>query len=830
MAQGNVQLNADDVQAIFLNPFNDLISVLKSLDVDAIDLCKSVFVYEGEDIFIEIDVSGLLSSDVEGLFPLDEKNLKKLSNVIISDKGHVQIVKNKHSSIVTIKKTGSKHEYHLEKLKNVSTIPAAIKIATDISDIIPAHDKDLKHFQNLYTAKELFVLQDNKKFCITSDDMVILDDSRQTFQQSYSLPRFISYHAMKADFRIKEQIDGNNKIHWLHVAYQQNDIEVDVYLKLTLATYSPGTKSKPTLNIKDLTPRGHITASDYDTFCNYLTFFSDFDEVTIYQGKTYGQNKNSIIAYCDSSLFFSAPVSFTIEKPKRFKKDHPELNDNASSSVPYDLKVRKEILIAQHTNGKIIFIRVPPNTTTLPTLKDYLAAEYFFEEFDTISQLPTIFKNIPFGNNPNRQIDAKQRESILSAEYYRLTDENMESILEKEKVPPFAKDEFKKPDKQTFFDDMMALFRRELVGYTYQNHDQFSNAFDDETREIITAIELDADRNEVHARRKDFLAKQNYDPRFPVITQSDINPYRSIVTKVAKKINNPTKFQLYSEQDQLKFCVAKGAAEITHPFEQDSAFDSMFESKHFLEYNANAYRCSIENNNGTNWLITNHLWSQKDILTYEDVVHQKTTNVVTFHSVANGPVVNDIEPLPDIEDRIVDHYENHLDYRFKMLQEICNVLKYKNYYFKDPSKQTAFFDRLKVKMKIAQSTIFADRRIAEMLISLDKEDILDDYKKGRSHKLLRITSAYDDHTKLHLLKHMDDYNRDDIDRFVKESRPQVERVKDQRSKIRGMKIKKERQRIVLTFNQRRGEKKPEFDKKMEKIHKFLSKLNESILD
>jgi hypothetical protein len=827
------QVNADDVQAIFLKYFNDLISVLKSLDVDAIDLCNSVFVYEGNDIFIEIDVSGLLSSDVEGRFPLDDKNLKKLSNVIISDKGHVQIVKNKHSSIVTIKKEGSKHEYHLEKLKNVKAIPATIKNSTNISDSIPAHDKDLKQFQKLYTAKELFVLQSNKSFCITGNNITILDDSCLTFQQNYELPQFISYQAEKADFRIKEQIDGNNTIHWLHATYQQNDIAVDVYLKLTQAAYQATPKSKPTLNIKDLTQRGHITASDYDTFCNYLTFFSDFDDVTIFQGKTYGQNKNSIIVYCDSSSFFSASVNFTITKPKRFKKDYPKLNDNAGSVVPYELKTRREILIAQHTNGKIIFIRVHPNSTVALSLKDYLTVDYFFNEFDVVNQLPKAFQNIPFGNNPKCPIDSKQREAILSSEYYLLTDEDMELILKDEKPQPLSDDGLFKPDKQKFFDKIMALIDREVVGYEYENYEQFLIAFDDETRSLLTAIVLDADSKEIHARRKDFLAKQNYDPRFQIITQSDINPYRSIVTKYAKKINKPTKFQLYSEQNQLKFCIAKGTATITHLFDQDNISDSMVDSKYFLAYNANAYHCSIENHNGSNWLITNHRWSQKDILTYENVgqkVDQEDTDGVSFRSIANGPAVKELEPLPDIENRIIDHYDNHLDYRFKMLQEICNILKYKHYYFKDPSKQTDFFERLRDRMKIAQSTLFADRRIAEMLIALDKEDILNTYKDGRSHKLLRITSAYDDKTKLHLLDKIDDYKRDEIEQFVKESRPKVERKKDQRSKIRGMKIKKERQRIVLSFNQRRGEEKPEFDKKMEKIHKFLSGLDESILD
>ena len=829
MAKSSPKVKADPLQSIDIFDFNNFISVIKSLDVKWVDVNKSLLFYESDNIFVEADLSSIFSIDVTGRFLLEEKNLETLTNVILSDKGPIQVLKDRHGSI-TINKDGSEHEYHLEDISEEKALPDDIRNATTVSDLLTANDNDLKQFQKLYTAKELLVLQDKKQFCITGDETIIFDDACQTFQQSYELPQFISYHAEKADFRIKEQIDGNNTIHWLHVTYQQNDIEINVYLKLTQATYQLKPKSKPTLNLQDLTPLGHITASDYDTFCNFLTFFSDYDEVTIYQGKTYAQNPKKLIAYSDSSSFFSAPVSFTIKKPKRFKKDNPELDDNAGSSVPYELKTRREILIAQHKNGKIIFIRVPPNSTTALSLKDYLAIEYSFKEFDIVNQLP--FQNIPFGNNPGRRINTKQREMIISPEYYLLTDEDMDSI-EKEGPQAFADDGLEKPDKKKFFDDLMALFRREIVGYSYESYDQFSNAFDDETRELLTAIVLDADRKEVHARKKDFLAKQKNDPRFPVITQSNINPYRSFVINKAKKILNPSKFQLYLEQDQLKFCVAKGAVNITYLFEQDNTFDSMCESKHFLSYKANAYQCSVEYLNGSDWLITNHLWSQKDIFTYEDVgkkVDQKDTDVITFHPVANGPATEVIEPLLDIENRILDHYGNYLDYRFKMLQEICNVLKYKHYYFKDPSKQTAFFDRLRDRMNIAQSTIFADRRIAEMLISLDKEDILNTYKDGRSHKLLRITSAYDNKTKLHLLDNIDNYKREEIEQFVKESRPQIERKKDQRSKIRGMKIKKERQRIVLSFNQRRNEKKTEFDKRMEKIHKFLSDLDESILD
>ena len=100
----------------------------------------------------------------------------------------------------------------------------------------------------------------------------------------------------------------------------------------------------------------------------------------------------------------------------------------------------------------------------------------------------------------------------------------------------------------------------------------------------------------------------------------------------------------------------------------------------------------------------------------------------------------------------------------------------------------------------------------------------------KSYKLMKITSAYDDKTKLSLLNDIDDYEREDIDQFVKESRPQVERKRDEKSKIRGMKIKQERQRIVITFNQRRSEKKKEYEKKMEKVYQLLSSLDESILD
>ena len=132
-------------------------------------------------------------------------------------------------------------------------------------------------------------------------------------------------------------------------------------------------------------------------------------------------------------------------------------------------------------------------------------------------------------------------------------------------------------------------------------------------------------------------------------------------------------------------------------------------------------------------------------------------------------------------------------------------------------------------MDIAQSTLFADRRVAEMLISLNKVSILDEYKPGMSYKLMKITSAYDDNTKEYLLKNID-LDRKDIDELVAQSRPHHKKEPEVKSKVRGMKIKKENKRIVLSFDQKWDETPDDVKKKVEKIAKLIAKIDNTNIE
>jgi hypothetical protein len=826
------QVNEDEVQAIFLNPFNDLISVLKSLDVDAIDLCNSVFVYEGNDIFIEIDVSGLLSSDVEGRFPLDDKNLKKLSNVITSGKGAISVVKDKHDSFI-IKKEGSKYEYHLEKLKKISVVPAAIKNATTISDQITATNEDINLFQKL-SVSDLFLLKNNNRFTITNNTDFILDRSCIQYQKSHTLPRFITYRADQSKFQIKEQTNGTNVTTWLHVCYYQSGIPVNIYLKLTTKKYyQPTSTQKPPLVLTDLTLLTSITPLNFDSFAKFLSFFSKATEVIIHQGKTYAQFNSKLIAYSDSSAFFSKQVSFKIKEPGKYLKKYAQLYDNAGCAISYDLIDRKPILIARDKLGDTIFIRVPPGRPIPVKLPSYLSVKYEYARFGSVKVPPKVFGNLNMHVERGITIDKKYREKILNPIFYELTNQVIAKIKKDKKTKDFPADGFKKPTGKKFSEDILDAVKP-MVGKVYTSDEQFATAYDNATRKLIDAIiKGDEAGDEIHARKRDFKTENEAQRRI-VITQNDLNLYRPIIAEpslvpVKKAIAT---FELYSENNRLRFCTSKGLKDITHFIDDYNEWDSMHHSKYFLSFDADYHQCSISNQNSIDWLVTNHRFQQKDILTFEDLgnkVKQQNPHVIISHSTCNDPVKEPIQSLTLVRNGIIHNYKQHLNHRFEMMQGLCNILKNKHYYFKDDNQMLTFFEELREDLAIAKSTFFADRRIAEMLITFSREDLLDEYKNGMSYKLMKITSAYDDSTKEYLLNNIE-LDRKEIDEFVAQSRPQFSKEPNVESKVRGMKIKKERNRIVLSFEQKWDEKPEQVKKKIEKITKLIAQINDSNLN
>ena len=828
MEKPSPKVKAEKLQTLDVIKFNNFISVIKSLNVESVDICNSVLFYGNETVFIEADLTGLFGANIIGKFPLGEESLKTLSDVILSDEGQIQILQGKQDSII-IKKDGSEHEYHLEKVEETKSIPDDVKSSIDVSDILTATDHDLNKFHALYAAKELFVLQDKKRFCVTDSEQFIFDESCKT-GQSYSFDYFITYLAEEAEFRIKEQSDGTSTF-WLNMNYRQNGILVSVYSRLSSKNVSLKSKAPPQLNPSDLTLLGHITPHNFDLFGKYLSFFSKFSEVIIHQGKTYAELNSKLIAYCDSSDFFSAKIDFRIKDPGKFKKEYARLDDNAGSTLPFDLKARNKILIARHKNGNVIFIKIPPNIQVPQTLKDYLSGDYAFAEFDPSSQ-PNVFANINLNIGNGTYIDPKKVETICSPVYYELTAAKIEKIKKDVILEKFPDDGLIKPDKQKFFDELVDAVDS-ISGNYYETPDQFSEAYDNATRDMITAIVGDEYGEPIHARKKDFESRQKHEPRFEVITQNDINLYRQKIADKAKEEAKPSGFQLYSEKDRLKFCVGKGRGDRTHFLAEDNSWDCLYESKHFLAFEASSYECSISHQNNDFWLVTKHRFFQKDILTFEKVdkkAEQKGIQITKIDPNCNISTIPPLDSITVIEKRIISNYKQYLDYRFEMLKDFCHILKYKQYYFKDSNEQTAFFEQLRDKLQIAQSTLFADRRIAEMLISLDKEDLLDNYEKGRSYKLMRIASAYDDKTKKTLLKGIDKYSRDDIDTYIAQSKPQSNRAKDNESKIRGMKIKKQRHRIVLSFDRKWNENKTQFDEKVEKIYKVIANLEKADLD
>ena len=95
---------------------------------------------------------------------------------------------------------------------------------------------------------------------------------------------------------------------------------------------------------------------------------------------------------------------------------------------------------------------------------------------------------------------------------------------------------------------------------------------------------------------------------------------------------------------------------------------------------------------------------------------------------------------------------------------------------------------------------------------------------------MKITSAHDDSTKKYLLDNIDDLKRPDIDELVSQSRPQSKKEPPVDSKIRGMKIKTENKRIVLSFDQKWDETPNDVKKKVEKIAKLIAKMDNTSLD
>ncbi|MBT4267941.1 MAG: hypothetical protein HOD85_27340 [Deltaproteobacteria bacterium] len=844
MADSVPKVNAAGTQqSIKVFDFNNFISVVKSLDVKAVDIFDSVLFHDGDDVLIDIDLKNLFSPDLTGQFPIGEDDLKNLSNIILSDSGEILILKDKHGSI-TIKKDGTNHEYYLGDPGQVKSLPVDIRNGNAISDLIDASDDDISKFQKLFAAesKNRFVIQDKKRFCITNKKDFILDQSIQSQLNSkqkpisFELPQFITYRAEKAKFQIIEQLKTNTL--WLKACYQQHSIMVDAYIKLNTKQYYQTGQSQPGLNQKSLTLLGHITPKNFDIFVKYLSFFSDAQEIIIHQGKTYVVFNNKLLAYCDSSAFFSKQVSLKIKKPGRLLKESPQLSDNTDCAVPYDLTDRKKILIAENTvNNKIVFIRVTPGSNPQPTLKDYLAtgSDYSYEQFDTVKSPPKVFNSLNLNIGSGIKISPKYREKILFPEYHEVTDPIIAKIKKDIKPEDLSDDGFIKPSKKQFFDDIVSAVGK-LKGNIYSSSEQFSAAYDDVTREMIDAvIRGDYKGQAIHARKRDIEVK-NVDPqRRDVITQQDINIYRSKIAQKAKSTSKKpiSSFELYIKNNNLSFCNAKGKIDITYLIGNYNVWDSMYNSNHFLSFDAHSYECQISRQNQKDWLVTKHRFMQKEIITFEDLgqkVNQQNLPLSIISPTINDPTKDIIESLNNIGNRIVFNYQEHLKHRFEVLKDFCHILKHKHYYFKNNEELVTFFEELREKMEIAQSTLFADRRVAEMLISLKREDILNEYKSGMSYKLMKITSANDDKTKEFLLTNVEKLKREDVDRLVAQSRSQHKEDQEIKSKIRGLKIKKENKRIVLSFEQKWDEKPEDVKKKVEKIAKLIAKIDNSNIE
>jgi hypothetical protein len=817
------KINADSLFTIDLIKFNNFISVIKALKVDSVDIIDSVLTYESDNMLIESDLKEFFRIDVNGNFPLNDKGLNELTSVILSEKGSVHVMEDSNENIV-IKKEFSDNEYRLGAQK-FHPISSAIKNAIPVSDVLQANEEDRKHFQDLLKAKETFVLQDGKQFCIVGKDKTILDKGcASNYQKSYAVEKFISYMADDAKFQVKD----NAGEFWLHATYTQNGIPVNVYLKLEDKPYSKKSKKQNTINAQGLTQIGYITPNNFDILYKVLKFFKSFKSVSIFQGEAYAIGK--VLAYADISDLFSNKVSFKIPEPTKFQKNYSGLDDNAGSSVRYDLKARNDILIAENQN-KIVLIHVPPGEKIKSNLTDYLAADYAFIEFDKISNRPKQFDNVDTTITVNgERIDKNYRLNILSPVYFELTKKKFQEFCNGDPIQFPVDDNGKpidglvKPPADEFFRDIIESIKG-VVGIIYADSDQFNQAFDNATRNLINAIEPDENLESIHVRKRDLKIREKREYRFPIITQKDIDRYRTLITSFAKEGEKNSISQIYVKGNDLNLCNIKGKADHFHYF-GDHKWDSLYEPKHFLSFEDNWCEFTIDYRDD-DWLVTKHQFKQKDILTFEKIVkkvEQKNRKVVLIDPKCIVPTIQPLKPIDVIEQEIISDYKQYLDYRFKMLKNFCHILKNKQFYFKDQKEMTTFFDELREKLKIAQSTMYGDRRIAEMLISLGRDNILKNYQKGWSYKLLRIASAYDDKTKDELLDKIDTLKRHEVDKFVAESKPQFIKDKPKNSKIKGMKIRKDNTRIILSFEKRGTETDEDVAKKLQKIYKMISKL------